>query len=600
MNEQAKTQDAVDQSTGIDGSSDVEKLRNQLRCYADHFRQLPIESQVTCPQCQKVVRGEFQLRNDRVVLDYHCGECGPLSEGHYDAIWTNPESDIAGSPKETYSGSRINPVQRGLPRTLETLCPECCAVVIGRYFVESGKVWIEKTCPEHGHFRDIISPDAQFFLRTSYWSFEEHAGQKFPQRTDGTRCPSDCGLCNQHLSSPCLAQMDLTNKCNMKCPVCFANANASGHMYEMTYDEIVMRMQELRDLRPHPCSAIQFSGGEPTIHPDFLRVVTKAGEMGFTHIQIATNGITLANLEFAEQCVEAGLHTLYLQFDGVGEEPYRKSRNYPGIWEKKLATIENARKTGMKICLVPTLIKGVTDDQVMPILKFAIENIDVISGVSWQPVSFTGRMSIEERRQQRYTLGDLVNDLSELEGVEKMRDFFPLSMVVPLANILEAITGESKIRPSTHPNCSIGTYFLVSPEGKLYPFPAVLDVEGMFTEINELAHKIKARGKKASLLDKIRILRLLKKHWRKETAPPDLTIKLFVRSVMGMMYKDIGRGKSGEKNYRSLLCAGMHFQDRYNFDVERAKRCVILYSTSEGIFPFCTHNCGPEYRYVTL
>jgi hypothetical protein len=92
---------------------------------------------------------------------------------------------------------------------------------------------------------------------------------------------------------------------------------------------------------------------------------------------------------------------------------------------------------------------------------------------------------------------------------------------------------------------------------------------------------------------------MFKRHWQHKTAPPDLTIKRFVRTLMGMVDKSVGRGKAGQQNYRSLLCAGMHFQDRYNYDVERVKRCVILYSTPAGVFPFCTHNCGPEFRHLS-
>ena len=229
--------------------------------------------------------------------------------------------------------------------------------------------------------------------------------------------------------------------------------------------------------------------------------------MGFSHIQIATNGIRMADLDFARQAAAAGLHVLYLQFDGVGEEPYRSTRNYPGIWAKKVAAIENCRKTGMKVCLVPTILKSVNDDQVADIFRFAVKNIDVVSAISYQPVSFTGRMEAQDLERYRYTLGDLAHGIAAASDTVPLRDMFPLSVVVPLAQILEALTGNAKIRPSCHTDCAFG-----------------------------------------------------------------------------------------KLSYKTLLCAGMHFQDRYNYDVERAKRCVILYSTPGGVFPFCTYNCGPEYR----
>jgi uncharacterized radical SAM superfamily Fe-S cluster-containing enzyme len=113
--------------------------------------------------------------------------------------------------------------------------------------------------------------------------------------------------------------------------------------------------------------------------------------------------------------------------------------------------------------------------------------------------------------------------------------------------------------------------------------------------MNRLARDIRTRGK-PTWLDKIRLVRLFRRHFRPDSAPPGLTAERIVQSIQGMVDKNVGRGAGEQLTYKTLLCAGMHFQDRYNFDVERAKRCVILYSTPGGIFPFCTWNCGPEYR----
>ena len=576
-------------------SAEMGDYRHAMRRFAASYSQLPASFQATCPTCRKLSPGKFHRAGDQVVLTIDCPVCGPVDEVHADAIWTDLASDYPGSPDRTLAGSRIRPILRRLPRTVESLCPQCSAIILARYFVQDGAVWIEKTCPQHGYFRDCINSDALLYSKAAWWSYEEHPGQEFPQVTGGENCPSDCGLCNQHLSSPCLAQIDLTNRCNMRCPICFANAGVAGYVYQPGYSEIVRQLQVLRDLRPIPCTAIQFTGGEPTIHPDFLRIVSTARDMGFSHIQIATNGIRLADPDFARQAAAAGLHTLYLQFDGIGEAPYVQTRAYPGIWDKKLATIANCRATGMKICLVPTILKGINDDQVGDIFRFAVEHIDVVSGISYQPVSFTGRISTEEVAAHRYTLGDLGRAIAQASGASALRDLFPLSIVVPLSQILEALTGKSKVRPSCHTDCAFGSYFLVSPEGKAYAFPQVINVEGMFTDMNRIAAGIRAKGK-ASWLDKIRVMRMFKRHFRADAAPRDLTLKRFVRAMQGLVDKNVGRGAGEGLGYRTLLCAGMHFQDRFNYDVERAKRCVILYSTSDGIFPFCTYNCGPEYR----
>jgi uncharacterized radical SAM superfamily Fe-S cluster-containing enzyme len=579
-----------------------------MRRFAGTFACLPVSTQATCPTCGRVVPAVFDRLTKgaaaaptasdggQVVLSFQCPSCGPLRQVHQDAIWTPLASDFPGSAAQTYKGSRIRPVLRGLPRTVETLCPSCEAIIVGRYFVEGGAVYIEKTCPQHGHFRDCISSDAVLYSKAAWVSYEEYAGHENPQVEGGQNCPSDCGLCNQHQSISVLAQIDLTNRCNMRCPVCFANAAATGYVFEPPYEEIIRQLQVLRDLRPTPCTAIQFTGGEPTLHPRFLDVVSAARDMGFSHIQIATNGIKIADPDFARRCHEAGLHTLYLQFDGVGEEAYRKTRNYPGIWAKKLAAVESCRAAGLKICLVPTILKGINDDQVGEIFHFAVKNIDTVSAISYQPVSFTGRISQEELAKRRYTLGDLAHDVARASGASLLRDFFPLSVTLPLAQILEALTGKRKIRPSCHPDCALGTYFLVSPEGKAYPFPQVIHIEGMFTEMNRIAARIRRRGGRATWLDKLRTYRMFKRHFRAESAPPGLTVRRFIRSIEGMVDKAKGRGEAEKLTYKTLLCAGMHFMDCHNYDVERVKRCVILYSTPTGVFPFCSWNCGPQYR----
>ncbi len=589
------TQIALDQPESADTVSDgFEQLRRSIGRLEDTYSSLPVATRATCPLCRNVVPAEFDRQGNQIILTYNCGDCGENSEVHADTIWSTHHPD---SLSHTLTGSPIQPVLRRLPRTVETLCPECCAVILGRYFVENGAVFIEKTCPEHGYFRDCISSDALLYSKAAWWTFEDAPGQRSPARQAG-RCPAECGLCGQHISASCLAQIDLTNRCNMRCPICFANSGVNGYVYEPTFEQVVGQLRVLREMDPTPATAVQFTGGEPTIHPDFLRVVSTAGEMGFSHIQVATNGLKFTDARFARAAADAGVHTLYLQFDGVGEEPYRQTRNFPGIWAKKIACIENCRKIGLKVCLVPTILKGVNDEQVGEVFRFATANIDVISGISYQPVSFSGRADPSEVAARRYTLGDLAHDIAAAAGAEPLRDMYPLSIVAPLGRFLQAITGQPKIRPSCHPDCAFGTYFLISPDGQAYPFPQVVDVEGMFSDMNRLARRIEKKGR-MSWLDKMAVFGMFKRHFRSESAPPGLDVKKFVRSLHGLVDKGLGRGEGEKLTYKTLLCAGMHFQDRYNYDVQRVRRCVILYSTPEGLFPFCAYNCGPEYRALT-
>jgi len=567
--------------------------------FSEQNASLPYALQATCPACLKPVAAEFDWADEsksQIALWWNCPECGRRSEIHEDALWRCAKPDRAGSAEQTFSGKPIKPNARSLPRTVQTLCPECSAVLIGRYFIENQAVLIEKTCPDHGYFRDFIHRDVRLYLKAAQWSFEEFPGLQNPGSLADTACPADCGYCGKHQSTPCLANIDLTNRCNLNCPICFANANACGYVYEPSYEQIVGMLKALRETQPTPGTAVQFSGGEPTLHPRFFDIVRQAREMGFSNIQIATNGLKIADYEFARRAKESGLHTLYLQFDGTHPEIYKTLRGREDIWEKKLQAIENCRQLDLKICLVPTIIRTVNDEQVEKIFHFAVDNIDVISGISYQPVCFTGRIDTEQRLRQRYTLGDLAHDLAGASGAMIQRDFYPLSIIVPLSQLLEVVTGKPKIKSSCHTDCAFGSYFLVSPDKKVYPFPQVLDIEAFFSGMNDLARKLRPRAGNLNWFDKWRIYRLFKKCFRRDQAPPDLNISRLIETIQGMVDKTKGRGKSGLSNYRTLMAAGMHFQDRYNYDVERTKRCVIPYSTPAGLIPFCAYNSGPTYR----
>jgi len=128
---------------------------------------------------------------------------------------------------------------------------------------------------------------------------------------------------------------------------------------------------------------------DPTIHPDFLDILRAARDLGFSHQQVASNGIKLADPEFAERAAEAGLHTVYLQFDGLDDRVYLQTRGRE-LLDTKLKAVESIRRSGMRIVHVPTIVGGINEDQVGKILQFAIDNIDVSTGIGYQPVALTG------------------------------------------------------------------------------------------------------------------------------------------------------------------------------------------------------------------
>ena len=584
--------------------TELEQFKLAMRKYSPvqkGIAGLPWTGLWQCGQCGKTVDGQlvYDESEDAIYLELECDDCGKQRERHSDVLFVKnkPGADRPRQPEETHTGGTIRPILRELPRTVETLCPECRTMILGRYYVRDNIVWIEKTCPEHGYFRDKINTDVALYLKSTQQAYQDERGVFEPQVRDGEHCPSDCGLCNQHHSTSCLAQIDLTNRCNLNCPVCFASANSAGHVSEPTFEMTVELLQALRDQHPYPATAIQFTGGEPTIHPEFHRIVKKANQMGFSHVQIATNGIRMADREFAERAAEAGLHTLYLQFDGLDDAIYKEVRG-EALLEKKMACIENCRQFDIKICLVPTIINNFNSNQVGDIFRFAVQNADVISAISYQPVAITGRISEEKRMEMRYTLGDLAHDLADASGADVQRDMFPLSVISPLPRLMQALDGKPKIRPSCHTDCAFGTYFFITPDKEAVPIPRLFDIAKLFGGMNELACKItgKRDGGGATRLELLQMLWTFTKSYRWRNFDRRINPLTFIHTLRGMTNKEYGRGKKGKGTFRTLMAAGMHFMDRYNYDTERIKRCVILYSTVDGIYPFCTINGGPEYR----
>jgi uncharacterized radical SAM superfamily Fe-S cluster-containing enzyme len=485
----------------------------------------------------------------------------------------------------------------GLPKRVESLCPECGRLIPAEILERNGKVIMEKTCPDHGFVRDLIYSDVQLYKKAERWTYEDGDGILNPQVTQAKICPQDCGLCDMHISHAAVANVDLTNRCNLRCPICFANANVQGYVYEPSYEQVVEMLSMIRSIKPVFPPAVQFSGGEPTIHPRFLDILKAARSMGFSHLQIATNGIRIAkDAEFARKCKEAGLYTAYLQFDGTADKVYQKTRGLSGLWELKVKAVENARAAGLRIVLVPTIIKTINDDQVGNILQFAIDHCEVISGISYQPVAFTGRISTEERERQRYTLSDMAWDIERQTGYLKaLEDWYPLSVTSPFSKLLSAIWKRDAMKITSHADCGIGSYIFVNSKTKsVTPITKLIDIEGFTMDLNRL---VKQKISHIRSLTALSAQHLLRRHFREEEAKDGMTTEICLELFQGVVDKEAQKRVDLIYNWNMLLVGGMHFQDSYNYNVDRVKRCAIHYAAPNGkLYPFCTYNSGPVFR----
>lgn len=494
-----------------------------------------------------------------------------------------------------------------LPTTTESLCPVCLKAIEANLYERENRVFMRKTCEEHGVFDELISSDAHFFTHLRRRHFETARKIENPQCINTEGCPNACGVCDQHLSTPLMMNIDLTNRCNLNCPVCFANANATGRVCEISLEQLDRMLDRIMAIRPSPPWCIQFAGGEPTVHGDFIEAIRRVKARSVRQIQVASNGLRFAeSLEFTQAASDAGLDVIYLQFDGTSDEVYRKIRGR-SLLDVKLRAIENIKKANMGVVLVPTLVKGLNDNQVGDITRFAVSNNDVVNSISWQPVAITGRIDEAKRREMRYTTADLARDLQEQCGFMDMyRDWYPFSIVEPFLRLMELTTRQLQMHCSVHPHCGCATYLVVDRQRHTAtPLPALIDIEPAMATLGKMAARIERHSWTKSL-SMLQAMSHLRRHFHAARAPAGWGFEDFLAFIRDFvepgetLTRDRVARKARQRSERfgMLFMAAMHFQDDYNYELDRSRHCVIFYAAPNGRFyPFCTWNSGPCHRY---
>ncbi len=488
-------------------------------------------------------------------------------------------------------------LQKGLPKKVDSICPECGKVIEAEYYDKDGKVYAKKTCPEHGEFDCLIWSDTEMYLKAEEYAVDG-MGIDDPQNP-GEDVKIMIGDREVKLNtSTILANVDLTNRCNMTCPICFAEANSSGYVYEPDYETIVKMLEMLRSQKPTKCPAVQFSGGEPTIHPRFFDILKKAHELGFAQVQVASNGLSFRDIEFCKKAVEAHLHTIYLSFDGVTDDVYIQARARK-MFHVKQQVLENLRSLPKhpSVVLVPTVVKGMNDKQLADIVRFAFENSDIIRGVNFQPVAFTGRITAEELEKGRFTIPDLVREFNEQSGWTQDSDWFGVPSVAAVSNFVSQVLNKSKVTFTVHPHCGIATYLYRGDDGKVTPITRFIDVHKFMSDITELTKKVEK--KKFGFTRKLKAIKAIKifENCIIEDKLPDGMTKDDIMSMLKSLFTDDSKATLAKFSWKMMFIGGMHFQDSYNYDIGRVSHCGIHYATPDmRVIPFCAYNSGPEYR----
>ncbi|MFW9909318.1 MAG: tetraether lipid synthase Tes [Candidatus Thorarchaeota archaeon] len=477
---------------------------------------------------------------------------------------------------------------KALPYTTQSICPECLltddkvVVIDAEVYEDNGKIMYRKSCDKHGEFVDVYWGDAEMFKKAQTWWYKS-VGLDNPRTERVKGCPEDCGPCTEHKSHTALALLDVTNRCNLRCPICFAVAAEGGSVYEPTPEEVLEMMRNLRSNRPVPAPALQFAGGEPTVSKHLPQYIKWAKQLGFRHVQIASNAIRVGkSKEYLQELRDAGLSTIYMQFDGVTPEPYIAARG-SNLLPIKLQALQNAREVGMEsIVLVPTVVRGVNSDQLGKIVEFAVKNHDVVRCVNFQPVSITGRIDHESRHQMRITIPDAIKMIEEQTGGIIPADaWYPVPSMMPVGRALGLIKGGPQLELSSHFACGMSTFLYIEEDGSYKPITEILNVDAFLELLEEIANLYADEARAASTRAKAK-LAAGARHIKKKGILKDLL----------SAFLDRGDYDSLAKFMRRIIMLGMmHFQDPYNFDLERIQHCDVNYSVPDGrIIPFCTMN----------
>lgn len=440
---------------------------------------------------------------------------------------------------------------------------------------------MQKSCTSHGDFEDLYYGDAALYKHI----MEEYSLNKGEPSNSELKLDISLPVRGYSTkSTPVIGIIDVTNRCNLQCIVCFAGCSSAPTLYEPTFEEIGEMMDTLRASEP-PCPIVLFSGGEPTIRKDFFEICTLAHEKGFSFIIVATNGKMLAAQEdYYEKLSRSHVDIIYLQFDGLTADPYLAIRG-TDLLPIKLKAIQNMKNSSTaypNVVLVPTVIKGVNDHQIGDIVKYAAENISKIRGILFQPIGYVGDVNDERLLNGRITNAECLEQIEKsFNGKITKKDFVPLAWIRDFLDAYKRIYPEAKtINITTHPGC-FSIAYLIKHNNELIPLSRIFDLDKLRSFIRNLEP-----GSRSEMVTKFTLVlpALIKKDGIKFSGKLLSVIKdLFLMGAEEAIIRF---------HTENVLLVGFeHAIDANNYDCDKVENCCIHYSTPENdTIPFCAYN----------
>ena len=304
-----------------------------------------------------------------------------------------------------------------------SVCPECLRRVDAKIVFENDNVYMMKNCADHGFSKVLIATDIEYYKNIRNYNKASEVPLKF-NTTTTYGCPYDCGLCADHEQHSCLTVVEITDRCNLSCPTCYAMS--SPHYGRHRTVEEVEKMLDIIVANEGTPDVVQISGGEPTVHPDFFEILDIAKTKPIKHLMVNTNGIRIAkDLEFTKRLATYQPDfELYLQFDSFKPEVLEHLRG-KDLTDVRIKALEHLNEVNLSTTLVVTLQKGLNDDEIGKIIDFALKQ-KCVRGVTFQPVQVAGRTENFNPATDRITMTDVRQKILDQTNIFQPNDLIPV------------------------------------------------------------------------------------------------------------------------------------------------------------------------------
>ena len=431
-----------------------------------------------------------------------------------------------------------------------SICPLCRRVIDAEVSAREGRVILRKRCPVHGEFEALVYSDADAYVAQQRFNKPGTIPSALQTEIqDG--CPLDCGICPAHKQHTCLGIIEVNSACNLDCPVCFADSGRHHpDQFSLTREQVARMLDAFVQAEGEP-EVIQFSGGEPTIHPEILEFVAMARERGIRIVMVNTNGIRLArDPALAHELSRLGAH-VYLQFDGLDEATHLALRGRD-LRDIKMRALDRCADAGLGVTLVAAVERGINEHELGPIVRTGVEH-PAVASVVFQPVTHSGRHGVFD------PLARLTNPDVIAAVARQLPQWFVPSDFIPV--------------PCCFPSCRSIAYALVDG-GRLVPFTRLLDIE---EQLDYLANRVTPD----------RALRAVLERMFSASATPGAESALLMCESCGI---DLPSALH-ELEHRAFMVVAQDFQDAYTLNVRQLMKCCVAEIVPDGrLIPFCAYN----------